>query len=273
MSSKLGIVAGGGSLPQRLIEACRRDGREVFVVAVKGQADASALVGTPHEWVRIGAPGRAVELAREHGITEVVFAGRFRRPSLLEVFPDWLAMQFILEVGKHVFRDDGFHKAVVDWAGRLGFRILGPETIDRGLLAPEGVLGAVEPDAEAWNDIARGIEVARALGSADVGQGSIVQQGVVLAVEAIEGTDAMIARAGKLRLKGRGGVLVKARKPAQEARIDLPVIGVRTIKHAKAAGLSGIAIEAGGALVIDREEVVEAADAARIFVVGVKVSA
>ena len=108
---------------------------------------------------------------------------------------------------------------------------------------------------------------------ADVGQGAIVQQGVVLTVEAIEGTDAMIARAGKLRLKGRGGVLVKARKPAQEARIDLPAIGVRTIEHAKAAGLSGIAIEAGGALVIDREGVVEAANAARIFVVGVKVSA
>ena len=271
MSSKLGIVAGGGSLPQRLIEACRREGREVFVVAVKGQADAALLAAAPDEWVRIGAPGKAVEFARARGITDVVFAGRFRRPSLLEVFPDRLAMQFILELGKHIFHDDAVHRAVVDWAARLGFRIVAPETVDRGLLAPEGALGALEPDADARRDIARGIEVARALGAVDVGQGAIVQQGVVLAVEAVEGTDAMIARAAKLRLAGVGGVLVKVKKPGQEARIDLPAIGVRTVERAKAAGLRGIAIEAGGALVIDREGVVAAADAAGLFVVGVKV--
>jgi len=270
MSSRLGIVAGGGSLPLRLIEACRRDGREVFVVAVKGQADA-ALAPYAREWIRIGAPGRAVELARELGVTDVVFAGRFRRPSLLEVFPDRLAMQFILEVGKNLFSDDGFHKAVVDWAGRFGFRIVAPESIDRGLLAEEGVLGTIAPDEAARRDIERGIEVARALGAVDVGQGAVVQQGTVLAVEALEGTDAMLARAATLRLAGAGGVLVKVRKPGQESRIDLPAVGVRTVEQARAAGLRGIAVEAGGALVIDREEVAAAADAAGLFVVGVKV--
>jgi DUF1009 family protein len=271
MSNKLGIVAGGGTLPARLIEACRKEGREVFVIAVKGQAEAGQVAAAPHEWVRIGAPGRAVELARERGITDVVFAGNFRRPSLLEVFPDKLAMQFIVEVGRHLFRDDGLHKAIGDWADRLGFRIVGPETIDRGLLAEEGVYGRVAPDEAAWQDIARAIEVAKALGKVDVGQGAVVQQGVVLAVEASEGTDAMIARAGRLRLKGPGGVLVKVRKPDQEARIDLPAIGARTVANARAAGLRGIAVEAGGAIVIDRERVVQAADAAGIFVVGVKV--
>ncbi len=271
MSNKLGIVAGGGALPAQLIEACRRDGREVFVIAVRGQAEAAELAAAPDAWVRIGAPGRAVELARQHGVTDVVFAGRFRRPSLLEVFPDRLAMQFILEVGLHLFRDDGLHKAVVDWARRLGFRIVGPETIDRGLLAPEGVYGRVAPDDEALSDIARGIEAAKALGRVDVGQGVVVQHGVVLALEAIEGTDAMIARAGKLALKGPGGVLVKVKKPAQEECIDLPAIGVRTVERARQAGLRGIAVEAGGAIVIDRERVAAAADAAGIFVVGIKV--
>jgi len=227
------------------------------------------VAAAPHVWFRIGAPGKAVARAREYGITDIVFAGHFRRPSLLDIFPDRLAIQFMLAVGRNLFHDDALHKALADWAARLGFRVLGPEEIDRGLLAPEGVLGACAPDAEAWHDIARGVEAAKALGAADLGQAVIVRQGVVLAREGIEGTDAMIARAAKL---GPGGVLVKVKKPAQEARIDLPTIGVRTVERARAAGLRGIAVEAGGALVIDREGVVEAADAARLFVVGVKVS-
>lgn len=271
MSNKLGILAGGGALPARLIEACRREGREVFVVAVKGQAEAAQVAAAPHEWVRIGAPGKAVALARARGITDVVIAGHFHRPSLLEVFPDRLAMRFLLEVGRRAFRDDGLHKAIKEWADRLGFRLVGPETIDRGLLAGEGVYGRFAPDEGARHDIERGVEVAKALGRVDVGQGAVVQQGVVLAVEASEGTDAMLARAGRLKRPGPGGVLVKVKKPGQEALIDLPAIGVRTIEHAKAAGLSGIAIEAGAALVIDREAVARAADAAGLFVVGIKV--
>ncbi len=271
MSSRLGIVAGGGSLPARLIKACYDTGREVFVIAVKGQADADQIAAAPHAWVRLGAPGKAVKLMRARDIQEITIAGSFQRPSLLEVFPDRLALQFLLEVGRRVLRDDGIHAAIASWAERLGFRLVGPESVDGDLLAVEGVYGRISPDAEARQDIERGIEVARAIGRVDVGQGAIVQQGVVLAVEAAEGTDAMIARAGQLQRKGPGGVLVKVKKPGQERRIDLPAIGLQTVVNAKAAGLRGIAIEAGAAIVIDREAVARAADESGIFVVGVKI--
>jgi hypothetical protein len=141
-----------------------------------------------------------------------------------------------------------------------------------GLLARLGPYGQRRPDAEAEPDIARGIEVARALGRMDVGQGAIVQNGRVLGVEAAEGTDALIARCAALHLPGPGGVLVKVAKPGQERRVDLPTIGVATVRSAIAGGLRGIAVEAGSALVVDAEEVGRAADQGGMFVVGVSAS-
>jgi UDP-2,3-diacylglucosamine hydrolase len=269
MANKLGIIAGGGALPARLIEACRKEGREVFVVAIKGQAEKAHVSSAPHAWVRLGAAGKAVDLLHSNGVKDLVLAGAFRRPSVSELFPDKTALQFIYTVGKAFFRDDALHAAVVHWLEERGFHVVAPETIDGGLLATEGVYGKFAPDDEAWSDIRRGVEVARALGSTDVGQGVVVQQGVVLALEAVEGTDAMIQRAGELKRRGRGGVLVKMKKPGQETRVDLPAIGARTVANAKAAGLRGIAIEAGGALVIDRDAIVAKADAAGLFVIGI----
>jgi len=136
-------------------------------------------------------------------------------------------------------------------------------------LAPVGVLGAVAPDAVAEADIARGLDVAQALGRLDVGQSVVVQQGMVLGVEAIEGTDALIARCGRLRREGGGGVLVKIAKPGQDRRADLPTIGARTVSACAEAGLSGIAVAAGSTLLVDRAAIVAAADRAGLFVAGV----
>lgn len=271
MSSRLGILAGGGALPARLIEACRKEGRDVFVVAVKGQAEEEQIAAAPHAWVRIGALGEAVRLLRANEVEEVVLAGRFHRPSILEMLPDAQMLRFLLEIGPKFARDNSLHSAAVRWAEGLGFRVVGPETIDRDLLATEGAYGRFVPDQQALQDIERGVEVAKAVGRVDVGQGAIVQQGIVLAVEAVEGTDAMIERAGKLKRKGPGGVLVKVKKPGQERRVDLPAIGPRTIQNAKAAGLRGIAVEAGAALVIDREAVARTADQTGLFVLGISV--
>jgi DUF1009 family protein len=149
-----------------------------------------------------------------------------------------------------------------------GFTVLGVDELLKDLVAKAGTYGKVNPDEQSRRDIERGVAVARRLGEQDVGQAVVVQQGLVLAVEAIEGTDALLARAGELRREGPGGVLVKVKKPQQEERADLPSIGPRTVAGAQAAGLSGIAIEAGGGLVIDRARVVEAADAAGLFLIG-----
>ncbi len=272
MPPKLGVLAGGGDLPVRIIEACRRTGRPYFVVAFEGQTPAGTVAGTPHSWVRLGAPGKALKLLREQRVEELVLAGSVRRPSVAEVRPDLWAAKFLAKVGSKALGDDGLLQALVrELEEKEGFRVVGAETLLPGTLAEEGVFGRIAPDAQARQDIERGIEVAHGLCEFDVGQAVVVQQGLVLAVEAIEGTDAMVARAGRLQRGGAKGVLVKVGQPKRESRADLPTIGVGTVRAVAGAGLQGIAVEANGALVLDRESVVRAADAAGVFVVGVAV--
>lgn len=270
MPDKLGILAGGGALPGHAIAACRAEGRPFFVLGFEGETDAETLRDAPHAVVRLGAAGTALDLLRAQHVVEIVMAGRIRRPSWSSLRPDWRGVQLLTRIGARAAGDDGLLGAVVFELEREGFRVVGIDQVLTSLLAPAGVLGRHAPDATAEGDIAAGIRVAHALGRLDVGQGVVVQGGVILAVEAIEGTDAMIDRAAGLRLEPKGGVLVKMKKPQQERRVDLPTIGPTTVDKAAAAGLTGIAVEAGGALVIDRAAMVARADAAGLFVVGVQ---
>ena len=268
MASRLGIVAGRGDLPARLIAACRAVGRDYYVLALEEQTDRSTVQDAPHDWVRLGAGAQALELLRRAGVRDLVFAGAVRRPSLMAIRPDALTARFLAEVGLRAFGDDSLLRLILARFEQEGFQVLSPETLLDELLAPQGTFGAVTPDIDAERDIARGVAVARALGAVDVGQAIVVQQGIVLAVEAAEGTDEMIARAGTLRREGPGGVLVKVSKPGQDRRVDLPVIGPETVRRAAAAGLRGIAVEAGATLVIDRPAVIREADASGVFLVG-----
>ena len=267
---KLGILAGEGDLPLRIIEACRAEGRELFVLALSGEAEAQRFDGVPHASVRLGAAAEALRLLRENGVAELVLAGRVKRPSLAALRPDWRAAKLFARIGLRVLGDNGLLTAVIQELETEGFRVVGVDALLQPLLAEEGTLGGIAPDEQARADVARGLEVARALGGVDVGQSVVVQQGIVLGVEAAEGTDALVERAGGLRLEGPGGVLVKIAKPGQERRADLPVIGVATVVSCAKAGLGGIAVEAGAALVIDRARVIEAADRAGLFVLGIK---
>jgi DUF1009 family protein len=269
MPGRLGILAGSGELPARLVEACRNEGRAFFVLAFEGEADPAAVADTPHAWIRVGAAGRGFELLRDAGVDEVVFAGGVKRPSLTSLRPDWRAARFLARVSYRALGDDGLLSALVKELEAEGFRVVGADSILGSALIAEGPLGKHAPDAHALADIGRGLDVVRALGAVDVGQAVVVQQGLVLGVEAIEGTDALLARCAALRREGLGGVLVKASKPGQERRADLPTIGVRTVRGALAAGLRGIAVEAGGSLVLDPQGVAAAADAAGLFVIGV----
>lgn len=269
--SPLGILAGGGLLPGRVAAAAVAAGRTVFIIGLEGFAEKPVLAPYPHDFTRIGAAGRVIELLRANGCKDVVLIGTVRRPSIFDLRPDGYALKLIGRVGRSVFGsgDDTLLAAVVKVLGEEGFRVVGAHEVMTQALAPRGVLGAVAPDTAAMGDIARGVAVARALGGVDVGQGCVVQGGLVLAVEAIEGTDAMLARAGTLRRGGPGGVLVKIAKPGQERRADLPTIGPVTIANAAAAGLRGVAFEAGGALLAEREASVAAADRAGLFIIGI----
>lgn len=270
MRPKLGILAGSGQLPARIVQSCRDSGREYFVVAFKGQTDEGAFDDDPHVWVRLGAAGKAIEHLREAGCEELVMAGVVRRPSLAALRPDKWWAGFVAKSGAQGLGDGNLLKALIQTLeDSEGFRIVGAETLLPDMLAKKGVYGSVKPDRQAEDDIQCGLEAARDIGRRDIAQGAVAQLGEVLAVEDENGTDALLSQVRKLRLDGPGGVLVKIKKPEQEQRVDLPTIGVATIEAAIGSGLRGIAIEAGGALIVDRKAVIEAADEAGIFVIGI----
>jgi UDP-2,3-diacylglucosamine hydrolase len=268
-SPPLGIVAGNGRLPAEVAQAALGRGRRVYMLALEGQADPKVIAHYDHGWVRLGDGAKALRLLRDAGVNELVFAGGVHRPSLWSLRPDTRAARFLTRVGFRALGDDSLLSAVVREFEAEGFRVVGADAIWDDALMPLGQIGSVAPDRAAWGDIRRGVQVAGALGAVDVGQGVVVQQGIVLAVEAIEGTDAMLLRASSLRREGAGGVLVKIAKPGQNRRIDLPTIGPATIAQAVGAGLRGIAVQAGAAIVLEREGIAAAADSAGLFVVGI----
>lgn len=243
------------------------------MLALEGEAAPEMVAGLPHAWCRIGAAAKGLKLLRDHGVRELVIAGGVRRPSLGAIRPDWRATKFFAKVGYRLLGDDGLLSAIARELEIEGFHLVGAhELLDERASAPEGSLGRLKPSTDAMADIDRGVEIARALGALDVGQAVVVQQGLVLGVEAIEGTDALLRRCAGLRREGPGGVLVKIEKPGQETRIDRPTVGPQTVRLAAEAGLVGIAIEAGSTLVIDRDRVISEADAAGLFVIGIRVA-
>ena len=267
----LGIIAGGGPLPARVADAARATGRPVFLVALEGYADTASFAAHPHSSARLGAAGQIMALLRAHRCRDIVLIGPVRRPHLLHLRPDAEGAKLLARIGRAAFAgDDGFLAAIVRILGDEGFRVLGAHEILTEAVGPRGLLTRAAPDVDATADIARAVIVVRALGAVDVGQGCVVQGGIVLAVEAIEGTDAMLARAASLRRPGPGGVLVKLVKPGQDRRADLPTIGPRTIDAAASAGLRGIAFEAGGTLFTDRASCVARADTAGLFLLGLE---
>lgn len=272
LPGRLGIIAGSGGLPRRLIERCHAAGRECYVLALEGEADPETVAEVIHDWCRLGAAAKGLGLLRRHGVTDLVLAGAIRRPTLAAIRPDWRAAKFFAKVGYRMLGDDGLLSAIGKELELEGFRLVGAhQLLEAGTTVDEGPLGGLSPDSDAAADIARGVAIARALGGLDIGQAVVIQQGLVLGVEAIEGTDELIRRCAALRRDGVGGVLVKLAKPGQESRIDRPTIGPQTVRLAAAAGLRGIAVEAGATLLLDRDEVVGAADAAGVFVVGIRV--
>jgi DUF1009 family protein len=271
--SVLGIIAGGGDLPKAIAESAREDGREIFVVSI----GADAWIGDfSHETVSLGEVGKVLKALRGANCSDVVLAGKLARPKFSEIKLDakavLVAPRIIAAARKG---DDALLRAVVDTFEREGFRAIGAHDAAPGLLATAGIMGRIKPSADDEADIAAAFKIVRTLGELDVGQAAVVCEGLPLVVEAAEGTDAMIARVATLPAHFRGdekhrkGVLAKAPKPIQDRKTDLPVIGVATVRNAAAVGLAGIAVEAGGALILGQRAVIEEADKLGLFVVGV----
>ena len=271
LPSRIGVVAAGGSIPGAVCEAARAKGIDVHVVALQGQAE-PALSRFPHRWVQLGQVGHLLGALREANCRDVVIVGSLRRPDLWKIGVDFGLIRHLPTIlGLTRGGDDTVLKRVVRFFEAQGFRVRGAHEIAPALLAPGGRFGGVAASPDDERDIARGLALLRALGPFDVGQAVVIARGHVLAIEAAEGTDEMLKRCGSLRQWGghkRSGVLVKAPKSGQELRVDMPVIGPRTVELAAAAGLAGIAVGQGKVMIADQADMVSLADRHHIFVTG-----
>lgn len=267
-SRKIGILAGQGALPDQVIRACETQKRDFFILAFKGQTDPALVEGRDHAWVGLGKIGKALECLRAAKVEALVLAGHLRRPAWSELRPDLTGARWLAQAAGRALGDDSLLRAIIGNLEREGFSVISPDTVagDALLMSP-GVLAGPKPDKVAREDIRRGVEVIGLL--EDVGQSVIVQQGLVLGIEAIEGTDALIERCGGYKRSGPGGVLVKLLKPGQETRVDRPTIGLETFKAAAASGLRGIAAEAGGVIFLQKEECIAFANKTGLFLAGI----
>lgn len=275
----LGIIAGGGKLPSVVAEAAEARGLPLHIVGIRGEAS-SAIERFPHTWVKWGEVGKLFDALNRHDCRDLVIIGGVTRPDLANVRLDLGAVRnlpFLISLG--MGGDDHVLSSVVRFLEKKGYRVHGADDVAPELLAGEGKIGQHAPSAEDKADINLAFKVVESLGRLDVGQAAVVAKGYVVAVEAAEGTDAMLERCAALRKSGRArgsgliGVLVKAPKPGQEERVDLPTIGPETVNKAAAAALAGIAVAAGQVLIAERDATVETANRHGLFIVGQRLAA
>jgi DUF1009 family protein len=272
----LAIISGGGTLPFAIADVVLKTGRPVVLFALRGFADPSRVAHYSHHWMALGQYGWFRRTAAREGCREVVFIGSVVRPALSQIRFDVGTLKVLPRIVA-MFRGGDNHllSSIVQVLEQDGFRVRGAHEVAPDILMPAGVLGRHSPSERDRGDIARGLELIATIGRFDVGQAVIVANNHVLAIEAIEGTDQMLTRIAELRHSGRiraphgTGTLIKAPKPGQERRIDLPSVGPSTVEGVARAGLAGLALLAGEAIVAEPERLMQAADRAKVFVVGV----
>jgi UDP-2,3-diacylglucosamine hydrolase len=270
----LAVLCGAGAFPLEVAADARSAGREPFLIGVVGSSD-PAIEAYPHVWLRIGEVGKLFTALKERAIGEMVIVGAMSRPDFADLRLDWGAVKRAAELAQ-LFRrgDNGLLIGLAAIIERQGVRIVGAHEIAPRLVASVGPFGARDVSRDDEADIVFGRDLLEALSPFDSGQAVVVGAGRAFAIEAAEGTDAMVARvadlraSGRLRRKGPAGVLVKAPKRGQDLRLDMPAIGAETILGAARAQLRGVAIAAGRVLVVERERCAREADAAGLFVYG-----
>lgn len=273
VKGRLGIVAGGGRVPQLLVQACRDQHRPYTVVGLSEHAD--GLSDEPSKWIKIGQAGQCFQAFKQDKVSSVVMAGKVQRPSLLELRPDWRTFKFLLRAGLKAFTsktavgDDALLRQVIKEIEREGFSVVSVESVLAALVAKLGTVGRVQPTVDDQKTIAMGVQAAKELGRMDLGQAVVVQNGCVIGREGPDGTDALIRSSVREQMSTGKPILVKTCKPQQDRRADLPVIGPDTVTACIAAGFGGLAVEAEGALIVDQPTVAAMADRGGLFVCAV----
>ena len=272
---RLGVIAGNGRFPFLVLDAARALGHEVTIVAVKEEAEADLAdaaarqPGTDLHWVSLGQLGKCISLLKAAGVTQAVMAGQVKHVKIFSgIMPDLTLLSVLTRLRSK--NTDALISAVADVMRDHGIELMNSTALLTPLLAPEGVLTSRTPSDDEQRDISFGYRIADAIAALDIGQSIAVKDSAVVAVEAMEGTDEMIGRAG--RLAGPGARIVKVAKPNQDMRFDVPVIGVATVEAMAAAGATALSIDAGRTLVFDRAALAAAADRAGIAIVARRLS-
>lgn len=266
----IGLIAGNGTFPLLFARAARTRGIRTIAVAMRGETEPTLQSAVDDlTWIRVGQIGRAIAVFRRAGVRRAAMAGGLRRANLFNIRPDWLGLRLL---ARNLVRpDDGMLRLIAHEFEQRGIEIVDSTLFMPEVLAPAGVLVGREPDGQGWADLRYGYQVARELGRLDVGQTVVVKSGAVVALEAIEGTDACISRAGDLA--GGGMVVIKIAKPNQDMRFDVPAIGPKTIDTLARAQCRLLGIEAGRTLVLETQQTLAAASAAGITIVGLEETA
>lgn len=261
----LGIIAGGGNFPVTVALTAKERGYNVIGIGFLSDTDSSFPSHCDaFSWLRLGQLGKMLSFLKRHHVDEVVMAGPINKPRALDLRPDWRAARLLLNL--HTKGDDILLRAVTTEIEREGMKVVAPHHFTPGLLTPSGVLTQRPPTERELSDMLLGWQISEQIGQFDIGQCLVIRAGIVLAVEAIEGTNAAIERGGSIG--GPGAIVIKRRKPNQDARLDLPAAGLQTLQTMHTVGASCLVLESHASLFFDKSTALEFANRHNICILG-----
>ncbi len=271
---RLGIIAGNGDLPLLILEECKKKNITPFIAIMKDFADVEKYKNFQNITIGFGDVGKTIAFFKKNNVKNLVFAGGVKKPNIKTIFPDFKGFFLLLKLLKNkVFGDDTILQTTIQFLEKQGFNVMSVEEILSDIKIKEGIVGNVKwPNNDYIYDINLGVKVLKQMGDLDIGQSVVIQNGIVIGIECIEGTEKLIERCGQLKYTtGRKPILVKIKKTTQTKKIDLPSIGENTIDQIKNAGFAGIAFDCNSGLVINKQTVIEKANENKIFIYGINV--
>jgi len=266
--TKLGVIAGAGFLPKHVVDACKKKKIPFTVVCLEGETDMEQFKSVEHEVFQVHKVSKLFAYLKNSGVTHVTLAGKVKRADISRLLLDLKGAKLFAMIVKNGLADNSILMTIMKFIESQGFEIIAPEKIADELILPKGDLAKTKPSKQALSDIKNGVKTLKGVAGFDVGQALVIQNGLVLGVEAAEGTDELIKRCGEIKQEGEGPVLIKIIKPHQDKRVDMPCIGGKTIENAAKYGVAGIAAEAGSTLVLNSKEAIELANKHKIFIHG-----
>ncbi|MBE7637564.1 UDP-2,3-diacylglucosamine diphosphatase LpxI [Sneathiella sp. P13V-1] len=273
LDEKIGIIAGRGDLPLSLASSLEKRGLSFHFLLVEGEADPNRYSGFPHDIVPIAKVGKFLKALKKSGCTAVTLAGPVSRPNFSKLIPDFEGAKLIARIGGALSKgDDGLLSAVTNYIEEKGYHVLGAHELEEELTISSGPLNDIIPSSDQLGDIEKGSVICRQIGALDIGQAIVIRKGYVLAVEAAEGTEKLLNRCEDLSWESQAGVLVKLPKPGQNLKADMPTVGLDTLQQMKSANLSGLVIEAGNTIILDREEFLKKANTLGLFIYAIEAS-